>query len=221
MKDGILYAGRLRRMYEGFLRASPKPQVPEPDDPLRRLGIAILGVECGEVKAERAVERLFSTMVDWNEVRVSNRHEIARALGNMIPDGVKRSQRLIDALQSVFQHENRLSLDRLKSIGRREARQYLEQLDGVDEFAVASVVLWSIGGHAIPVDDRLLQALRDADLTHPTADRGEVQAFLERHINVAESKEFTIVMRSFPKDKGTKTKRGKPPATIRTRKKAQ
>ena len=47
----------------------------------------------------------------------------------------------------------------------------------------------------------LLQALRDADLVHPTAERGEVQAFLERHISASEAKEFCLVMRSFAPDK--------------------
>ena len=59
------------------------------------------------------------------------------------------------------------------------------------------VALWSLGGHGIPIDDRLWQALRDADLVHPSADRGEVQAFLERHVAASEAKAFCILMRSF------------------------
>ena len=58
-------------------------------------------------------------------------------------------------------------------------------------------MLWSFGGHAIPVSDPLLASLRAADLIHPTATRAEVQAFLERNINAAQAKEFCLVMRSF------------------------
>ncbi len=106
-----------------------------------------------------------------------------------------------------------MSLERLRSVGRREARQYLEQLEGVDEYAAASVLLWSLGAHAIPVGDRLLSALRAAELVHPTATRAEVQAVLERHVSAAEAQEFCLIMRSFKPPK-------RPPRTAAAKKKA-
>ncbi len=209
MKEGTRYAARLKKSYAKFRPTVPTPTIPEADDPLRRLGIAILGVACGDARAERAIDKLLSVMVDWNEVRISSAYEVNRAMDNAVPNGLKYAQRLIDALRCVFRHENRLSLDRLNAVGRREAREYLERLEGVHEYDVASVVLWSLGGHAIPVDDRLLQALRDADLVHPLASRSEVQAFLERHVSAVDAKEFCVVMRSFTADTGTRAKRGK------------
>ena len=206
MKEGTRYAARLKKRYTRFRQTVPTPTIPEPDDPLRRLIVAILGVSCGDAKAERAVDRLLTRMVDWNEVRISSTYEIIRAMSDAIPNGTKQARRLIDALQCVFQYENRLSLDRLRRMGRREAREYLERLGGVDEYAVASVLLWSLGGHAIPVDDRLLQALRDADLVHPSASRSEVQAFLERHVSAADAREFCLVMRSFSADRDAEGK---------------
>ena len=198
MKNGTVYAARLKRVYGKFRQTVPTPDIPGQDDPLRRLGIGVLGVECGDARGQVAADKLASSMVDWNEVRVSTAGEVHRAIGHTIPNGLQRCQQLIRALHSVYQHENRLSLDRLKSIGRREARHYLEQLDGVDAYAVASVVLWSFGGHAIPVDDTLLEALRQADLVHQTTDRGDVQAFLERHVASADAMDFCLAMRSFP-----------------------
>lgn len=206
MKNGTLYAARLKKAYAKFRLSVPKPDIPEPDDPLCRLGIAILGVAAGEEEAKRALDRALTTMVDWNEVRVSSAFELNKATGNAIPQGVQRCQQLIDALRSIYEHENRLSLDRLQSIGRREARHYLEQLHGVDEYGVASVILWSLGGHAIPVDDKLLQKLRDANLVNLLADRAEVQAFLERHVSAADAKEFCLVVRSLPTAKRAKAK---------------
>ena len=196
MKNGTLYAAKLRKAYAGVRSSVPKPQIPGPDDPLRRLAIAILSVGCSDEEAERGIDRALTVMADWNEMRVSSAYELNKATGNTIPQGVQRCQQLIDALQSIFDRENRLSLDRLKSMGRREARQYLEQLDGVDEHAAASVLLWSLGGCAIPVNNRLLAALREADLVNPTAHRAEVQAFLERHVGAADAKEFCMIMRS-------------------------
>lgn len=215
MKNGTIFAARLRKAYAKLRQSVPKPEIPEPDDPLQRLGIAILGVESSDEDAERAIDRAFTTIVDWNEMRVSNAHELNKASGNAIPHGVERCQQLIDALQAVYDRENLLSLDRLKTMGRRDARHYLEQLNGLDEYGVASVVLWSLGGHAIPVNDRLLQALRDADLVNTSADRAEVQAFLERHVSAADAKGFCLIMRSFGAAKPSASRRAKARSTAK------
>lgn len=215
MKNGTLYAGRVKKAYARLRHGHLKPEIPESDDPLRRLAIGILGVGCSDAEAQRAINRALTTLVDWNEIRVSDGFELNKATGNMIPQGVHRCQQLIAALQSVFHHENRLSLDRLRSMGRREARHYLEQLDGVGEYSVASVLLWSLAGHAIPVNDRLLAALRDADLVNPSASRGEVQGFLERHISAAEAKRFCIIMHSLLPKAGFRAKRSKAKPTSR------
>jgi endonuclease III len=195
MKNGTLYARRLKKAYTRVRQSAPPPEVPEPDDPLRRLAIGVLGVTCGDAPAERAVDRLLSQAVDWNEVRVSTPLELHLAIGDSTPCDKDRCEQLLTALQSVFDRVNALSLDHLKDMGRREARQYLEKLKGVDEYAAAGVLLWSLGGHAIPVSDPLLKVLKDAELAHPEATRAEVQAFLERHIAAAEAKEFCLYMR--------------------------
>lgn len=197
MKNGTVYAAKLKRAYARQRQSVPNRRVPEADDPVRRLAIAILAVHCSDDEADRAVDRALAAFVDWNDMRVSSAVELNKATGNAIPQGTQRCQHLIDALQAVFDCENRLSLDRLKGMGRREARHYLEQLNGVDEFAVASVILWSLGGHAIPVNDELLDTLRAGDLINPSASRAEVQAFLERHVSAADAKEFCMIMRSF------------------------
>jgi len=213
MKNGTMYAAKLQKVYAGLRGTTPVPEPPDPDDPLRRMAIAILGENCSDAEAERAIGRATEAMVDWNELRVSSASEISKIIGNAIPQGVQRCRKLADALQAVFDRENRMSLDRLRTMGRRDARHFLEQLDGTDEYTVASVILWSLGGHAIPVNDRLLKALREADLVHPEATRAEVQAFLERNISANEAKEFWMIMQSFQPAKRSSVKRTTSKAT--------
>lgn len=203
MKQGTVYAGRVKKAFSKTRAKAPKPRIPESDEPLRRLAVSVFGVRLGDVAGETAVDRMLSRMVDWNEVRVSHPTEIQSALGNLSGPLPELCQRLREVLHSLYQKENALSLDRLRKLGRREARQFLESLSGVDAYAAASVSLWSLGGHAIPVDDRLLKALRDAELVHPEASREEVQAFLERNISANDAKEFCLVMRSFVPEKSS------------------
>jgi len=212
MKDGTRYAGRLKKAYAKLRQSVGEPKIPEVDDPVRRLAIAILGKECSDAEAARAIDRIFTTMVDWNEVRVSSAAQVYRAMGDRIPQGIDRARELLEALQAIYEREHCVSLDRLHRIGRREARDYLEALEGIDEYAAASVMLWSFGGHAIPVSDKLLQSLREAELVHPTATRAEVQAFLERNVSSAQAKEFTVIMRSFTAPKRAATSKSVKPA---------
>ncbi len=215
MKNGALYATKLKKAYGKLRQSLPKPELPEADDPMRRLAMGILGSECGDAQAGRALDRALSTMVDWNEMRVSSPVELNAAIGNAIPHGLERCQGLIEALQSVFDSEHCLSLDSLRNLGRREARHYLERLGGVDEYAVASVILWSLGGHAVPVDLKLVAKLSEAGLVNPSATRAEVQAFLERHVGAAEAKEFCILIRSIKPAKQSESKHKKPKAATR------
>ena len=122
-------------------------------------------------------------------------------------------QRLVSMLESVYERENALSLDRLKQMGRRDARHYLDSLGGVDEYGVASVALWSLGGHGIPVNNGLLKELRAAGLVHPDATRAEVQTFIERHISAADAKVFSMVMASYKASKSATSKTAKKTTT--------
>jgi endonuclease III len=192
MKEGTRYAGIFKKAYTKLKQSIEAPPVPEPDDPVHRLAVAILGLSAGESAAKKALDRAFSIVLDWNELRVSNADEVCRAMGDSIDRA--NCERLIRALRSIYARENRVSLDRIKALGRREARQYLESLDGVDDYAAASVVLWSLGGHAIPVDDKLMAALRTGELVHPEASRAEIQAFLERHISANDAKQTCLIL---------------------------
>ena len=223
MKDGTKYASRLKETFSKLRRSVAPAVLAEPGCPLRQLGIAILGVGMSDEEAEQAVEKCFETMVDWNEVRVSTPREVQRATGLMNENGLTCCRGLIRALEDVYQRENTLSLDRLQTVPRREARQYLESLAGVDAYAAASVMLWSLGGHAIPVNDRLLAALREADLIHPQAKRREVQAFIERNISATDGKAFCLVMRALPLKKQRASTKAKTPkfAAKGARKKAR
>lgn len=215
MKNGTLYANKIKKAYTQFRASVSDPVIPEPDDPLKRLAISLLGEGVGDEAGAKALDRSLSIMVDWNEMRVSNALELLKATGNHIPNGITYCQRLINALGSIYEKENCLALDHLSSMGRRDARHYLEALEGVAEYSVASVLLWSLGGHAMPIDDRLFATLRDSNLIHPAATRAEVQAFLERNISATDAKNFCIVMQSY---QGEKPKPAKKATVNRTKK---
>jgi len=197
MKRGTFYAKRVKRLFNKLKQEHGPPDIPEPTAPLHQLLLALLSADVSDHKGTRAMKALFDVMVDLNEIRVSTNAEIARAIGAHLPDATKRAETIRRALDAVFRKEHAICLDRLQKLGRREARQYLLDLSGVDSAAAASVVLWSLGGHAIPVDERVFEALRKADMVDPSASIDQVQAFLERNISANDAKAFCLLMNKF------------------------
>jgi endonuclease III len=224
MKDGTKYAARLKSAYAKLRKEFGPIELVEVENPLHQLAIAVLGPTVADQRARRAVDRIVEKMVDWNEIRVSTPAQVQEAIG-ITGDGVRdRCRALVRCLQAIYDRENQVTLDHLKKMPRREARQYLDELDGLGDYAVASVFLWSLGGHAIPLHADLFTALQAEELVHPEADAKTVQAFLERNVAAAEAREFTVVIQALcdrTRPKSTRARKAggvKKSATPKTRK---
>jgi endonuclease III len=201
MKNGAEYAKRIKRLFDKTARELGKFEPREPTDPTEQLIISILSVSSTEERGRAAFRKLCDNMLDFNEIRVSTPGEVAGLIKDAIPGGLERARVLVMALNAIFQVENQVNLEPLRSMGRRDARRYLEELNGVEPYTVASVLLRSLGGHAIPVSNRLLDALRENDLVDPQASVTEVQSFLERHVNATDAHRFCAAMDVFVRSK--------------------
>ena len=204
MKHGTAYAKRVKRVYAQVKRQSKEPRIGGPTDPLEQLVLSVLNQETSWGNAKKAFNRLLSVMVDINEVRVSSPREIADILDPYVSHSRSCAARLCELLSAVFDAENAVSLDSLRLMGKRDAKHRLEALKGIEPYNVASVMLWSIGGHAIPVNAKLLAGLRKEELVDPDTPVAEVQSFLERHIAPAEAKRFCLIMADFPARRRTR-----------------
>jgi endonuclease III len=220
MKNGTLYAKRVKKFFSKLRSEHGKPEIPEADEPVNRLMIGLLASEASEVRATRAVAVLRETMVDINEIRVSTATEIAEACGGVVAGDVVGTGHIRRALNSIFQKQHAVTLEHLKKAGRREAKHFLESVDGMDSCAVAHVLLWSLGGHAIPVDRRMYELLKREKLVEPTASVDEVQAFLERNVSAADAKLFCLLMHKAGSRKASRGSAGSARKDGKTAKKA-
>src|SRR5438552_5300201 len=106
-------------------------------------------------KAMAGYARLFEHLVDFNDLRVSLPHETAEILGPRYPRVLDRCQRLRAALRTIYIREHAVHLNILKDTGKRDARKYIESLEGIVPFVASRVLVLSFETHAIPVDDQL------------------------------------------------------------------
>ena len=197
MKSGTFYAKRVKRLFSRLRQEYGTVQLPDPSDPIDALVLGLLSRETPQSNASRAVESLFQVMVDYNEMRVSTIAEIRQQIQSHVPNASKRADAIRRALNAVYRKQHRICLESLRKLGRREARQYLEKLDGVDAHAAAYVILWSLGGHAVPVDLPMFERMRQDELIEPSATIDEVQAFLERNIAASDAREFCLLMERY------------------------
>ncbi len=139
--------------------------------------------ESSTAQAKAAVKKLGEIFVDHNELRVAMPHEIAAALGDRCPLALDRSLRLRSTLQDLYKREHIITLAPVAVAAKREARQYLESLDGMPSFVAARLTLFGMGGHAIPADYRLIELLRNAKALPADADSpAHASSWLERHV---------------------------------------
>ena len=79
---------------------------------------------------------------------------------------------ITQALNTIFESEHTLSLDRLKTISRRDARQFLRDLPEIHPFVEAYVMLLAFDGHAFPIDEQMLAYLNEEEIVEDGHDAG-------------------------------------------------
>lgn len=179
--------------------------------------------ESGERAAERAVKGIESATVDYNELRVCLPHELEQMVGRGDKHLNERSLRLRSVLNDIYRREHELTLAHLLTLPKREARAYLEALDGMPSFVSARVCLLAIGSHAVPVDSRVVAALtKQSSLPSElqSASHAECASWLEHHIRAEDAAAFHLRMESMLEadradTSGRKTSAAKPKAGAR------
>jgi len=204
MKHGNEYARRVKRLFHQLIRKFGKPAAFELTNPIEQLVVGILASCTSLNKAQTVFRKLRHQMVDLNELRVTPPTELAEIIGDGLPLAREKARRIVDALNDIRRRQDTMDLMFLRERGRREAREYLESLEGVDRSAAASVVLYSLGGHAIPVDDLMLYVLRSEEMVDPAAELAEVQGFLERHISAADTQAFAELLGRYAVSRGSR-----------------
>lgn len=200
MKRAKLQGSEIKKLYRKLARQYGKPASAPPVDPVQKLVEGILAGGTSFNKAQAVLKKLWQGMVDLNELRVTPPMELGWLIGDGVPFAQEKAQRIVDALNAIRTRQDTLDLTFLKQRGRREARDYLEALDGVDKFTAAVVVLYSLGGHAIPVDALTLYVLEKDELlvrSDSGDDIADVQSQLERAIPASDGQAFAELLNRY------------------------
>jgi endonuclease III len=199
MKNATKHADELRTLYKRLLKQfQPDPR--EPQDPLKALVRGAMSYDVPDAKAEEAMRMIDKEFVDLNELRVATDLEIQELLGTRYPGIERRVAMITQSLNNIFEREHTLSLDRLKTISRRDARQFLRELPEIHPFVEAYVMLFAFDGHAVPLDDTTLAYLREQEIVEEGASLDDAQRFVEHQVKAEECYDLYVVLRKANSD---------------------
>lgn len=197
MKNSAFYVKQVKRFFNRLKRSGPRPTTYDFDDPVQHLVVAALSEGTSLTKAKTAANRLLANTIDYNDLRVSTPDELAKMIEEDLPDALARTTVLVQILGSLYERENSVSFDRVKSRSKKEIREFLQGLPGMTPYILASTMLWAFGEHTIPVDDQTLTVLKKDELVDTEASAEEAQAFLRRHISANDAKLFTAMLKRY------------------------
>jgi endonuclease III len=179
----------LKKTIARLVKAAPARKA-EPVDPLARIIRAFLEYDCDEARTVVAERKILENMVDFNELRVTPAIELAALLGVRYPFAESRCAALHRTLQSIFDREHHMRLDRIKEMKKGEIRPYFQSLAGITPYVEAAVSVDCFGIPAAPVDTKLLLWLISKDALPEGTDIRTAQAHLEKVLKAGEAEEF-------------------------------
>lgn len=208
MKSATKHAEELRSLFKRLLKEH-KPAPKERQEPLKALVRAAMSYDMPDSRAEEAMKAIDKEFVDLNELRVATDLEIQELLGNRYPQIEKRVAMITLSLNAIFEKEHTLNLDRLITISKRDARQFLRDLPEVHPFVEAYVMLFAFDGHTVPVDSQTVDYLTAEEVLEPDTSIEETQKFIEHHVKAEECHDFYAVIRAAAQSAGDDSKKKK------------
>ena len=206
MKNATKHAETLRSLFKGLLKEG-KPQPMNKIDPLKALVRGAMMFDVSDNRADEAMKLVEREFVNLNELRVATDLEIQELLGTRYPAIEKRVEMITGCLNRIFEKEHTLSLDRLKTISKRDARQFLRDLPDMHPFVEAYVMLVGFEAPAVPVDDEIVNYLREEGVLEEKATLDEAQRFLEHNLKAEECYEFFCCVRRAAHEGGRPSKK--------------
>lgn len=177
--------------------------------PLEEFVYSFLLWEATTPKADAAYKRLVNAMVDFNELRVTRVPELVALMGKTYPRAEERAQRMRASLNEVYVREFAVTLDPAAAMSKREARKYLETLEGCPSYVAARVLLLRMDGHALPVDDKLNARLIEAEVSEEDADPARTAGIIERHVKAEDALGVHLLLQAWSEDPASEPKKPK------------
>ena len=118
---------------------------------------------CAENSLYEVANEVFAALAndyyDWNEVRVTSIRELTQLMKGL-NDSEAAATRLKRVLQSVFETHYSFDLEPMRKQNIGQTVKQMEKYNGTTRYIVSFVTQNALGGHAIPINQGLLESMR-------------------------------------------------------------
>lgn len=178
----ILTSQVIDELKSAFPKADELPKLPIVESVI----LAILRENRSLQDSLRALNLFRTTYFDLNELRVSELREIQTIIGHF-PDSELRARTIRKFLKQIFQKNYKYDIDGIAKKTFKEAKDDLKDYDALSsDFVMAQAQVQTLGGHAFPVDDRILLMAKRLGLVDQSADHANLRGILEKNIPKAQ-----------------------------------
>lgn len=195
MKDSKIYSPKIMKLFRSLKRKGTKTEPVHYNDPVEAIVHGLVNEYLPAASASRTLKRMEKHFIDLNDLRVSRKEEILDIFKDQSESADKTARSISLTLNSIFQKYDKVKLDFLKEEGKRQARKELEEIEGISFYAANYCFMTAMGGHAVPLNAKMLEYLRSHDLVHPEATDQEIAGFLERQIAASDGYLFHLLLR--------------------------
>jgi len=195
MKNATKHADELKSLFKKLLKEG-KPEPKQAEEPLEALVRGAMGYDVSDNRADDAMKAIKKEFVDLNELRVATELEVQDILGSRYPAIEDRVSIIAKGLNHIFEKEHTLSLDRLKTIPKKEARQFLRDMPEMNAYVEAYVLMYGFDGAAFPLDQTTLDYLKLQGIVEEDMNSiDEAQRFVENYVKSEDLHDFFRVIR--------------------------
>jgi len=189
------------------------PDIFHADPVLREFVRSFLVWECTTARADAAMKKIASAVVDVNEFRVCLPGEMAAIIGVTYPRVEDRVLALRAALNNLFKRENRLRMAHLPTLSKKQASAFLAAVS-TNHFAADRVALLCCGIHALPVDSRIAAVLEKAKVIEKGSTPADAAGAATRLLKAGEARDaYAILQAAADQAPVTPTRAPKPTPT--------
>jgi len=136
------------RVIRALVQAYGEPPELDEGDALDMSLRTILHEYSSERAASAGMRGLQEEFVDWNELRVSTPHQLARAI-DLGENSETAAEVVLDLLRAVFGERNEMSLEFLREASASDARSFLDGIPKLGPILTAKILLLVIGQPSI------------------------------------------------------------------------
>lgn len=195
MKNATKYVEALRGLIKSLSRESRPAQLVKME-PLAAFVRGSLSYDVPDSRADEAVRAINREFVNLNELRVATELELQDLIGPRYPAVEERVAMMTACLNAIFEKEHTLSLDRLRAISKKDARQFLRELPLMHPFVEAYVMMYALESPCMPMDQETLAYLREErEVFDEKTTIEDAQRFIENNFKGEECYELFVGLR--------------------------